>query len=283
MPILLIIVGGFLQALALFMGWSIVAKIKENASRKWQMRRYDQFVWRAVILWFKRRRAWGNLPWHKQYRRQYKKDPDRKEYQENESFIDNIVRMLFAQFGAIAVCLFLIAGLSYSGISAKTPRSLFYGLMVEVGICGFLYLTLRKTDRDVDKRLLQDLASAGYGIHGTNNEDETVEVLITESGSASAFPEGGADYASLVQGEHVKEISADPRDKEEPTLGNNDPNLAKAWEFLKKLEVERESILSPEALARVDAMVTDKQAAIKFLQDGGFLDKNGKLAIKYRS
>ena len=60
-------------------------------------------------------------------------------------------------------------------------------------------------------------------------------------------------------------------------------SMRQAEAFLAKLKSERVPAVSPEMLARVDKIAKDPLQARAFLQKGGFLDDNGKLAAKYRS
>jgi hypothetical protein len=58
--------------------------------------------------------------------------------------------------------------------------------------------------------------------------------------------------------------------------------MTKAQKLLTRLRAEKTSVLSPEILARVDKIAKNKGESIAFLKKGGFLDRKGKLAPKYR-
>jgi len=59
--------------------------------------------------------------------------------------------------------------------------------------------------------------------------------------------------------------------------------MTRAEKFLLQLRAEVPRELSPDVLARVDEIAKDRKKSIEFLQKGGFLDKRGKLAAKYRA
>jgi hypothetical protein len=58
--------------------------------------------------------------------------------------------------------------------------------------------------------------------------------------------------------------------------------MTRAQRILRQLRKGRTPAVSGQTLARVDKIATDRKKAVTFLKRGGFLDKDGKLAAKYR-